>query len=185
MTTIRVFYEDQAAGPIKGFGPHQLLCACVADHFESQTLWDLLHRIDGQPKKGDNKLLEACRRHAARDRDEIIFALFDGDQIHRVLKLPKGSSPATTQTAISEQIDSPKVRVFMLEGNTEVLVHAAADCLQPPLQGPIPKRPNERDRILSRAATHDVSSVRDCITARVPSFGKLAAAVAETVSNNP
>lgn len=35
MTLVRVFYEDRAAGPIKGFGPHLLLCACVGDRVGS------------------------------------------------------------------------------------------------------------------------------------------------------
>lgn len=185
MIEIRVFYEDQAAGPLRQFGPHQLLCACVADRVES-TIWELCRRIDGQPKKGDNKLLTACERHAKRDRDEIIFALFDGDRIHRLpLEVDKGSPPEQFERALTERFGSPKIRPFVLQNNLETLVRAAVGCLEPPVDGPVPKRHNERDKIFARAATHQSRSVRDCITNRVPSFGRLVEAVSTALPTSP
>lgn len=83
MTRYRVFYEDEAAAEIKEFGAHLLLCACVADRMGNKTLWDVRRDLDGQPKKGDSKLLAACRLHAARDVDEVVFAVFDTDQLQR------------------------------------------------------------------------------------------------------
>lgn len=179
MTRIRVFYEDQAAGPVKQFGPHLLLCACVGDRVAA-TPWELQHRIDGQPKKGDSKLLTACERHAKRQLDEVVFALFDSDRLHHLpLGVEKGRPIEDFRRALEDRIGSPKIRPFVLERNLETLVRAAADCLEPPVLGPVPKRHNERDKIFARSATHHRRSVRDCITTRVPSFAALVEAVTE------
>lgn len=179
MTRYRVFYEDQAAGEVKEFGPHLLLCACVADRVGSKTLWDVKASIDGQPKKGDSKLLAACKRHAERDVDELVFALFDADKLHVRLGIPKGSIDEL-RTTLETKIASPKVRPFLLEHNLESLIAATAGCLEPPCETPIPKRHNERDKILVRAA-YASRAVRDCITRTLPSFAALVDPVAEAL----
>mgnify|MGYP005809727005 CR=1 FL=1 len=57
---IRVFYEDAAGGPVKEFGPHTLLCACVAtcnvhdlvtDHIRELVL--VVHQRDETPRDED------------------------------------------------------------------------------------------------------------------------------------
>lgn len=179
MTRYRVFYEDQGASETKEFGAHLLLCACVADRVGTKTLWDLKLVLDGQPKKGDSKLLAACQRHSERDLDEIVFALFDSDKLHICLQISKRPIDEL-RIALESAIASPKVRPFLLEHKMETLVEAAAGCLEPPVQGTIPKRHNERDRLLARAATSS-RSIRDCILRTVPSFAALVDAVAWTM----
>lgn len=181
MTRYRVFYEDKAAAEIKGFGPHLLLCACVADRMGGKTLWDVQRVLDGQPKKGDSKLLEACKRHAERDVDEVVFGLFDTDKLHILLQISK-CSVDELRIALEAAITSPKVRPFVLERNLETLVRASAGCLEPPSKVP-PKGHNERDIILRKAATAG-RSVRDCIAQAIPGFAALADAVAHALASH-
>ncbi len=180
MTRYRVFYEDQAAGEIKEFGPHLLLCACVADRVESRTLWQVRDLVDGQPKKGDSKLLAACKRHAERDLDEVVFALFDADKLHIRLGIPKRSLD-DLRAALAAEIHSPKVVPFLLEDNLESMVHATAKCFESPIESPIAKRHNQRDKLLARAARGS-RAVRECILTAVPSFAALVEAVAAAVA---
>lgn len=180
MIPVVVFYEDQAAGGINQFGPHLLLCACVADRLGTKSIWDVRKLVDGEPKKGADNLLAACKRHAKRNRNELVFAMFDADKVHVCLKAPKAPLEAL-RTALEEEIRSPKVRPFLLADSIETLVEASARCLEPPVEGPIRKRHNERDNLLARAATAS-RSVRDCISHAVPSFALLADAVASALS---
>lgn len=180
MIPVVVFYEDRAAGEINHFGPHLLLCACVADRLGAVSIWDVRRIVDGQPKKGADNLLAACRRHAKRSRNELVFAMFDADKVHLLLKAPKAPLE-DLRTALETEIQSPKVRPFLLADSMETLVDASAGCLEPPIEGPIRKRHNERDNILARAATAS-RSVRDCISGAVPSFAALVEAVASALS---
>lgn len=180
MIPVVVFYEDQAAGEINQFGPHLLLCACVADRLGTLTIWDVRRLVDGQPKKGADNLLAACRRHAKRSRNELVFAMFDADKAHLCLKTPKAPLD-DLRAALEAEIRSPKVRPFLLADSVETLVEASARCLEPPIEGPIRKRHNERDNILARAATAS-RSVRDCVSRTVPSFAALIEAVAAALS---
>lgn len=178
MTRYRVFYEDQRASETKEFGAHLLLCACVADRMGSKTQWDIQRVLDGQPKKSDSKLLAACKRHAERDLDEVVFALFDSDKLNKCLKIP-WCPIDELRIALETKVGSPKVRPFLLERNLETLVAASAGCLESPSQIPR-KRHNERDMMLRRAATSG-RSVRDCILRTVPSFAALVDAVARAL----
>lgn len=180
MTRYRVFYEDQAAGEVKEFGPHLLLCACVADKLETHDLWQLRDLLDGQPKKGDSKLLKACERHAARNLDEVVFAVFDADQIHELLRISKGSL-ADRQRALEERIGSEKIRPFLLDERIETVVKAVAECLEPPVAAPTHKRLLERDKLLARAARSN-RSVRDCVLRTVPTFAAIVDAVAKALA---
>lgn len=183
MIPVTVFYEDRAAGELNQFGPHLLLCACVADHLRNKSLWEVRRLVDGQPKKGADNLLAACKRHAKRNRNEIVFALFDADKLHVHLKIPK--SPLDQLHAkLNHEIQSSKVRPFLLADSIESLVEASARCLEPPIEGPLRKRHNERDNILGRAATAASRSVRDCVTRAVPSFAALVDAVAHTLASH-
>ncbi len=180
MTRYRVFYEDQAAGRVNEFGPHLLLCACVADRLRTKSLHDVRKILDGQPKKSDGKLLAACKRHAALDGDELVFALFDADKLHIRLKIPKAPLDELHMT-LEAQIRSPKVRAFLLDDRMETLVDATARCLDASYEGAVPKRHYTRDKLLARAAYDAGPAVRDCITRSVPSFAALVDAVAQAL----
>lgn len=181
MTRYRVFYEDQAAGRVNEFGPHLLLCACVADRLDGKSLHDIRQVLDGQPKKSDGKLLAACKQHAALDADEIVFALFDADKLHIRLKVPKAPLDEM-RTRLENEIRSARVRPFLLEDRLETLVDATAGCMDPAHEGSVPKRHYARDKLLARAAYSFDRSVRDCVTRTVPSFTALVEAVASALS---
>ena len=82
---IVVFYGDQAT-QIKEFGPHNLLCACVADRL-GLGVWAIRRRTNAIPCKGDSKMLARCKAEGARYGDGKL-ALFDADKFPRLLKLP-------------------------------------------------------------------------------------------------
>lgn len=181
MTRYRVFYEDQAAGKVNEFGPHLLLCACVADRLEGKSFHDIRQVLDGQPKKSDGKLLVACKRHAEIDADEVVFALFDADKLHVRLKVPKAPLDEM-RTLLEAEICSTKVRPFLLVDRLETLVDATARCLDPAHEGSVPKRHYTRDKLLARAAYNADRGVRDCVTRAVPSFAVLVDALVSVLS---
>lgn len=177
MTRHRIFYEDQAAGRVNEFGPHLLLCACVADRLGTKSVQDVRELLDGQPKKSDGKLLTACKRHAELDENVLVFALFDADKLHVRLKIPKAPIDGLRAT-LEAEIRSPKVRPFLLEDKLETLVDATAGCLGVAYDRSLPKRHYVRDKLLARAAYSASRSVRDCVTQAVPSFAAFVDAVA-------
>lgn len=183
MTRYRVFYEDQAAGKVNEFGPHLLLCACVADRLDGKSFHHVRQLLDGQPKKSDGKLLAACKQHAELDADEVVFALFDADKLHVRLKIPKAPLHEM-RTLLEKEIRSAKVRPFLLEDRLETLVDATAGCLDPTHEGPVPKRHYTRDKLLARAAYSPDRGARDCVTQSVPSFAALVDAVAHALASH-
>lgn len=181
MIRLRIFYEDKAAaGATKQFGPHILLCACVADLL-GVPMSELKHLMQGEPKKGDGSLLAACKVHAQRGAPVPIFALFDGDQLRKLLK-SRDDSVEALRTALEHRIASATIHPFVLEGNIDELVKAAAECFDPPVTRTIIKAHIERDRILNRAAYDGNRAVRECIRTRKPGFAALVDAVAKALS---
>jgi hypothetical protein len=162
---VAILYEDEH-GAVRGFPLHTLVSACVADTLGCHTdeIAPLLRAV---PKKGDSKLLTACKDEVPRMREPNVFALFDADGLHRLLKLPGNTSPRDQLAALCSQLPDPRLRVFLLDRNTETLVAAAADCLgddQPPSKNTL-----IRDKLFGKAAWGSRAS-RDCIRDKVPSF---------------
>jgi len=164
---VAILYEDER-GQVRDYPLHTLVVACVADALGlgSEVVSPLLRAV---PKKGDSKLLKACKDEPPRMRELNVFALFDADKLHRLLKVPK-DMPLPKQLAElqAQLLDPTRPRVFLLERNTETLVDAAADCLARPR--PEAKSTLDRDKLLASAAWDLSRASRDCIRTHVPSF---------------
>jgi hypothetical protein len=180
MREVCVLYEDKR-GPLKGFGLHELVKACVCDELADKGRQDILQALsDCRPQKGDTNLLKACRKDAddiARDGRDII-AVFDNDQIRRLLKLPAKAPDERVHQEIRKGTSSGRLHIVLLKQNMESVLDAAHAC-DPSID---PKRIElaikkkdllERDAILTRLTGPSFQSVRDCIREKLPSFNAL------------
>lgn len=172
--SIPIFYEDDW-GQVKEFGLHELLVACVADETGADS-WALRGRFEAIPKKGDSKLLAACRDDVPNMPDALIFALFDADKLRVLLSLPGQPTVDERLAALREHCPDPRLQLFLIDDNTETMVDAVADCLG--VARPA-KNKLTRDRLLLRAARSPTSEVRNCARRAVPSFDECVRRVAE------
>ncbi|MFV8752023.1 hypothetical protein ACNOYE_15870 [Nannocystaceae bacterium ST9] len=81
---------------------------------------------------------------------------------------------------LQSRIPDARVRVFLLDRNTETLVDASADCLA--LPRPQVKSKLGRDSLFARAAW-DQRASRDCIRDKVPSFAAFVDALVPLVQS--
>jgi hypothetical protein len=193
VTDCFVFYEDQSArGAITNFGPHRLLCSCVADRLgdlaESRQLQK--DRIGLRPCRGVGDQVRAIVENATQllEGGTKIFALFDNDKIREQLGLlPNASSDQVTSELRARNVRE-EVRIYLLEQNTETLMQAALVCLHAhnlSVTVNLPaKKPLERDRILNGVADAQ-RAIRDCVENRVPSFMTIVDAIAQTLQPFP
>lgn len=98
---IPIFYEDDR-GSVKGFGLHELLVACIADHLDQdQTV--LRERFEAIPKKGDSKLGSSRPSH-----DELLAELrrrCPDERLHMYLLV---SNTETVVNAVADCLKQPR-----------------------------------------------------------------------------
>jgi hypothetical protein len=176
MTTIAILYEDER-GSVKDYPLHTLVCACIADR-SNRPIADVQGSLRAVPKKGDSKLLEACRQEVERMRETTIFALFDADGLARLLRKPGDTPLPELHGALASSFPEGRPRIYVLERKTETVVEATADCLERPR--PQTKNKIERDKLLAIGAWGS-REARACIRERVPSFAAFVDAVADAL----
>jgi hypothetical protein len=67
---IAILYEDQR-GPVRDYPLHTLVCACIADRSD-RPITEIQSLLRAIPKKGNSKLLEACREEInKRAREDL------------------------------------------------------------------------------------------------------------------
>ena len=178
---VTVLYEDQR-GPRQGFGLHMLVKACVFDAINGQRQWLEGEALkDFRPLKGAPALLRACREEVeliAPDGHSVV-AVFDNDQIRRLLALPRNATAARVEQEIRKGCRaSSGLFIVLLEQNTESVIKAAAKC-DPTLdkkrveRAVKQKAPLDRDSILSELSHERSRPVRDCILRELSSFRTL------------
>ena len=175
-----ILYED-APGPRKGFGPHELVVRCVADDYLApqniggSAEFALQRQLDGRPMKGVDKVLAACKRiEQILIGDQTLFLLLDDDQIRRHVGLPAASGYAEVEAAIRKLCPLPdRLHITLLAENAETLIRAAADCDPSIDRGRVDsalrKKVLERDLVFQKVAWAG-RAVRDCVRKKVPSF---------------
>lgn len=172
MSTCFVFYEDQEVpGLVANFGPHRLLCACVADQvgIEARELQSVM--ISCKPCHGATKQVTALITGAPQLlKTNAVFAVFDADEIHAQLHV---AAEEDAVKAIYARGVPSGVRILLLDRNTESVLQAFLGCEhQAGGTGPVvlpKKKPAKRDAILNRAAD-GARTLRDCVLDKVPSF---------------
>lgn len=181
MSTIAVYYEDQASGGnIQEFQPHNLVCGCVADRL-GWSVFEVRERLRGEPKKGRDKLLAACQRMATSPgwHGELV-AIYDADRVAAAVGLARGIDDASVLAELRRRAPSPRIHPFLLHERLETVVDAAAECLgwdDPP--PPLPKNLMLRDRVLKRTAFARFRAARDCVLAAVPSLAEIVCFLAD------
>jgi hypothetical protein len=179
---VTVLYEDQRGQRQQGFGLHMLVKACVFDAINGQRRWLEEEALkDFRPLKGAPSLLRACREEIeliAPDGHSVV-AVFDNDQIRRLLALPRNATAARVEQEIRKGCRaSSSLFIVLLEQNTESVIKAAAKC-DPTIdkkrveRAVKQKEPLDRDAILSELSRERSRPVRDCILRELSSFRTL------------
>lgn len=189
MTDCFVYYEDQAAtGLTANFGPHRLLCSCVADRLGGAAEARQLQtdKIGLRPCRGVGDQVKSLVETAPNllVSGTTVFAVFDEDKIREQLGLLGGATDADIVAKLRDKGIGDSVNIYPLDKNTETLLQAVLACLHEQdasVQTHLPKKkPIERDRILNRAADAP-RSIRDCVEKRVPSFRSIVEAITASV----
>lgn len=173
---VTVLWEDQRSGARQGFGPHELLLACLVDDLEIPR--PRLHeRVTSLPKKGRENLRKALEHEFRRfARRGPVLAVIDKD---KALDLWKGRArPPSCMSGMTTRLheDAPgDYEVVFLDRNVDTLVDASCDATGRPV--PATKQsPDARDQLLMHAVWA-TPSVRQAIRASCPSFDRLVARV--------
>ena len=152
---VAILYEDERGG-VRDFPLHTVV----------NTVADLAAR---SPAKTPH-LLRACEKEVPRMPHRVIVAIFDADKLHRLLRRSGDTSRDELLAELRGRCSDPRLRILLLEDNTESLVAAAATCLG--REAPERKSKTSRDTLLS-AAAWAAQSVRACVRAAVPSFATI------------
>jgi hypothetical protein len=177
---VTVLWEDQRGGDVLGFGPHELLIACLADDLDLHR-WELSQRVQSQPRKGNSNVRKALQKDIAKLSRGKVLAVLDRDKVRELWKTP-GPMPADCMKGITERFrgDAPgDYELLFLVQNVESLLDGARTALcEPPLDGK--PTPDRRDRLLHRCAGASVATRRQ-VRERCPSFDRLVTRVAEAL----
>jgi hypothetical protein len=190
-----IFYEDARARQSKNFAPHRLILACVKDrlaererHIELRDLEELTVDI---VMKGDGNLLSALRQDASDlSVRGPVYALFDRDRIHILLKISARADTICRPRIVREIVGHPPIvperNIVLLEQNMETVINACCEALQRPVFENKPN-PQERDDAINPVVWGTIQQ-RNAVLSRVPSFarivGFLAAWCEEQLSGN-
>lgn len=179
MAGVKILYEDQAAGPIHEYGPHNLVCWLLWDRVREAGSMMRFHEIGARvrafPKKGVDKVRSACvqdLRNLAND-GSLVIALVDNDRIREHLDLQADACRSRTTAAFCEGCaDADRLRVVLLEKNMESVVAAVREALgEVPVAGK--PTPLERDKILRRICGELAADKRRSVASRVSSLSYL------------
>ena len=168
MKRATVLWEDQRGVTVKGFGPHDLLMACVADELGPG------HRrlADPVPLKGSGNVRKRLKRDVEKLRGHgPVVVVLDRDRVADLCVTPGADCMKGITSRLQKDAPGDYELVFLVD-NTETLVAAACTALgiAAPNQKPTP---DERDRYLGRAAWAPERGVRDDIRTSCPSFARL------------
>ncbi|MEP7122983.1 MAG: hypothetical protein ABJE95_18795 [Byssovorax sp.] len=186
-----ILYEDNG-GPVKGFGLHALVVACVADELGVEV-FALAGKLDGRPMNGAANIVRSCKRdiHRLGPQGQTVFALIDDDRIRDHVKgVDARTAEDVVVRAIKSQSDAPaQLEVFLLKKNTETVIEAAKECDRSlpddAVAQALAKNLAQRDRLLNNVAYSGVRAVRDCIRGKIPALHRLVTALSAVVAASP
>lgn len=182
MQVATILYEDQRAAQIKAYGPHEFVLQCLADRMAPLDRSDLQDVITANPRKGAPKIRQECKDEAKRDRlyktTRRLVAVYDRDRIKDVIATPASCTSGIRDALRSESAWGDRLIVVLLDRKTETVLDAilAVEGRGPLLSKP---RPDERDKILLRAAWQHSPAERAAVLTAVPSLAYLVAKLEE------
>lgn len=150
---VYVLWEDGRGNVAKGFGPHELLLACIADDL-GLAREHLKQRLESYPQKGNGSLLKTLQHKLQRLRKTgPVIAVVDRDQLHDLWRPPKPPPPTCTSGMVARfrQDADGDYDLVLLDRNMESLIEVVCHALgrDPPRTKPTP---GQRDQLLMRAA---------------------------------
>lgn len=173
---ITVIWEDERGGVIRGFGPHDLLLACVRDDDPSITpeqFASLPKRVIAVPAKGNGNVIRKLKKDLTNLRARgPVCAVLDRDKVRNLWSSANRPPDCLSGIAGKIRTDAPgDYGLVLLIQNVESLVQASCRALSVDL--PVMKpSPLERDRVLLRAAWGGADA-RTAIRKEVASFDRL------------
>jgi len=127
-TRIVILYED--SGHPEDFGPHEFVCACIADIKQELTPWQIGKMVSAHPTNGNSKLLKTVSKdlERLRSRARHVFAVFDNDEVRRLLSLEADACRPEVLEAFAARIPNPEhLTINLVEENTETILEKIAD----------------------------------------------------------
>lgn len=181
---VTVLWEDQRGVEARGFGPHDLLLACVADELgiDYKRLRD---QVTSSPKKGVSKVRTELQRNFRRLANSgPVIAVVDRD---KVIDLWKHSMPPSDCmsgiTARFRKDAAGDYDLIFLVRNMETLIEAVCRAMRQDTPSRKPT-PDQRDRILRRAVWGGTPEVRAAIRRDCPSFARIVTRVARALPSS-
>lgn len=181
MAGVQILYEDQASGSPNEYGPHKLVCWLVWDRLQSAgediAFFEVRRLVRGNPKKGVDKVLAACREELETFAagGTFVIALLDNDRVREHVGLPKDACISKTTARCREGSEpAGRLRVVLLEDKMETVLASVLTTIgEPPFAGK--PTPAERDIKLARVcgSGDDRKGHRAVLVRKVPSLGYL------------
>jgi hypothetical protein len=180
---ITVLWEDCTGGETKGFGPHDLLVACVADRLGRERR-EVKGFVSSVPKKGAGNIIRELKTNLTKlNKVGKVFAVIDWDRVADLWKT--ASSLPNCMSSIRDRLamDIPcgDYELVFLVQNMESLLDACDDPRHVKTKGRKPT-PDERDRVLGRITWVASLSPRQGVLTRCPSFDRLVGKVADALA---
>lgn len=193
--TVFVLWEDKAVSPVKRFGPHAFLVACVASRLGMDR-----HRlmssgvIQGKPCGGNGNVLRELGNEPLWASTMFVVAVLDTDEIHD--RLPGISSRRmVTDSKHAAWLESAckavqkhapeamhaQLEICFLDQNLETLLSLVGHAM-PELSLALRKDLMARDKILHRAAADEALVRKAC--AEMPSWEALVTTVARLIRSD-
>jgi len=128
---LRILYEDQR-GDRGEFGFHRFICQLVIDRTNLPgTVYEIERDlISCHPLKGAEKVWSLCKRDLPRlaNRVKKVIAVFDQDQLPRIVGLSGNQCRSTLRAALAEPC-SPKesLEFVLLDQNMESVIKSIRD----------------------------------------------------------
>lgn len=179
---ITLLWEDEQGLDARRFGPHVLLVACVADDLSADR-----RRIDSRlrslPKKGNGNVVRAIRE----DLPDLckpgpVMAILDSDQIAGLLGEPMPAPICLVRASKATLAKFPgDYQLLLLERSVDTLVSSVCQLTSQQLVRN-KATPDERDRILCKAAWNPSRRVRDDLRGLVPTFDRLVRRLAKVLN---
>ena len=181
MRQVSILYEDSVAnGNVKNYGPHVFVQQCVGDRLGKKR-WEL-KTLEAMPKNGVSNVRVECRRippKIARD-GRLVVAVYDADKIRREVELPITACKVEVKKVLKNECSwQDRLCIVLLDRNIETVVEAVRAC-EPTLvpdeiweQAIKRKNLNERDIILTHAASPPKEALREQVLVKVPSLAYL------------
>jgi hypothetical protein len=178
-----IIYEDKAV-QVQEFGPHNVLCALLADEL-NKSLYDVRKRLLGIPAKGSGKLLRACSARNVEKlarQGQLVITLVDDDRVHELLGLDKNICRSRVLETFRARVDNPpNLIIVLLEKNTEDLLRIVSAIMKyspVALEKAIERKDLvARDAVLNRFAFRALAEQRKNLLEMMPSFQRLVGVV--------